>query len=128
MRLLLDTHLLLWAAEGSERLSATATHLIDDLDNQLFFSSASLWEVAIKYARGRSDFAVDPRLLRRRLHSHGYDEVPVTAEHAIAVNDLPPLHTDPFDRILIAQSLVEGITLLTSDRRVAQYPARVQRV
>lgn len=128
MKLLLDTHLLLWTAEGSERLSVTASQLIDDRDSELYFSAASLWEVAIKYGRGRSDFVIDPRLLRHLLLNNGYRELPVTGEHAVAVANLPALHRDPFDRILIAQSLVEGITLLTSDRRVAQYPAPVQRV
>jgi PIN domain nuclease of toxin-antitoxin system len=128
MKLLLDTHLLLWGAAEPERLSRKAQELIDDPNNELLFSSASLWEVAIKHGRGRDDFRVDPRLLRRNLLSNGYDELPVTGEHAIAIGDLPLLHKDPFDRILIAQSVVEGITLLTVDPLVARYPAPVQRV
>ena len=128
MKVLLDTHLLLWAAEGSERLPARAREIIDDPDNELFFSSASLWEVAIKYGRGRSDFLVDPRLLQRRLLGNRYNEIAVTGEHAVAVNDLPPLHRDPFDRILIAQSVVEGIMLLTADPVVARYTGLIQRV
>lgn len=128
MRLLLDTHLLLWTAAGSERLSQNASRFIDDPDSELFFSAASLWEIAIKLRRGRDDFQVDPRLLRRLLIDFRYDELPVTAEHAVAVADLPPLHKDPFDRLLIAQSMVEGITLLTSDRIVARYPGPIQRV
>jgi len=128
MRLLLDTHLLLWAAGPVERLSAQARHLIDDPDNELLFSAASLWEVAIKTGRGRDDFAVDARLLRRNLLNNGYRELAVTGEHAVAVGGLPSLHTDPFDRILVAHSFVEGITLLTTDPLVAQYPAPVQRV
>ena len=128
MRLLLDTHLLLWAAGPLERLSAQARHLIDDPDNELLFSAASLWEVAIKTGRRREDFRVDARLLRRNLLNNGYRELAVTGEHAVAIGDLPPLHNDPFDRILVAQSVVEGITLLTSDPLVAQYPGPVQRV
>jgi PIN domain nuclease of toxin-antitoxin system len=128
VRLLLDTHLLLWIISQSRRLSAQARDLIGDPENELSFSTASLWEVAIKYRRGRDDFQVDPRLLRRGLLNNGYQELAVTGEHAVAVADLPPLHGDPFDRILVAQSIVEGITLLTTDPRVAQYPAPVRRV
>lgn len=128
MRLLLDTHLLLWGAVEPERLSRRALILMGDPDNELLFSAASLWEVAIKRARGRPDFQADARLLRRNLLNNGYHELPVTGEHAIAVGDLPPLHKDPFDRLLIAQSIVEGITLLTVDPRVAAYPAPIQRV
>ena len=128
MRLLLDTHLLLWAAGPSPRLPARARQLIDDPDNELVLSVVSLWETAIKSARGRDEFQVDARLLRRNLLNNGYEELPVTGEHAVAVVGLPPLHRDPFDRMLVAQAIVEGITLLTSDPRVAQYPAPVQRV
>ncbi len=128
MRLLLDTHLLLWTVGPDERLSSQARRLIGDLENELLFSVASVWEVTIKYGRARDDFQVDPRLLRRALLDNGYRELAVTGEHAVAVANLPPLHRDPFDRILVAQSVVEGITLLTSDPRVAQYPAPVRKV
>jgi PIN domain nuclease of toxin-antitoxin system len=128
MRLLLDTHLLLWAAGPVERLSSQARRLIDDPDNELLFSAASLWEIAIKTSRRRDDFQVDARLLRRNLLNNGYRELAVTGEHAVAIGGLLPLHKDPFDRILIAQSGVEGITLLTADPLVAQYPAPVRRV
>jgi PIN domain nuclease of toxin-antitoxin system len=111
-----------------ERLSSQARRLIGDPENELLFSVASVWEVAIKYGRARDDFQVDPRLLRRALLDNGYRELAVTGEHAVAVANLPPLHRDPFDRILVAQSVVEGITLLTSDPRVAQYPAPVRKV
>ena len=129
MRLLLDTHLLLWlAADASQRLSAEAIRLAADPANELVFSAASLWEIAIKQARGRSDFQVDPHAFRRNLLLNGYAEMPVTSEHAVAVADLPPLHKDPFDRILIAQSIVEGLTLVTADPMVAKYPAPIHRV
>ena len=128
MKLLLDTHLLLWAAGQPERLSPFARTLLDNPDNMLLFSAASLWEIAIKRGLGRDDFRADPRLLRRGLLDNGYDELPVTGEHAIAVDGLPTIHKDPFDRILIAQSLVEGITLLTADPLVARYPAPIQRI
>jgi PIN domain nuclease of toxin-antitoxin system len=121
MRLLLDTHLLLWSAVEPELMPRRAQQLIDDPANEVLFSSASLWEVAIKQRRGRADFTVNARLLRRNLLHSNYGELPVTGEHAVAVADLPPLHRDPFDRLLVAQSLVEGITLLTSDRQVARY-------
>ena len=128
MRLLLDTHLLLWAAGPSDLLSETATALLSDPDNELFFSVASLWEITIKRGLGRSDFQVDPRLPRRGLLDNFYRELTITGEHAIAVDLLPPLHKDPFDRILVAQAMVEAITLLTSDPVVARYPGPVRAV
>ena len=128
MRLLLDTHLLLWTAEGSERLSHSASRFIEDPTSELFFSAASLWEIAIKLRRGHDDFQVDPRLLRRLLLSLHYEELPVTGEHAVAVGDLPVLHKDPFDRLLVAQSIVEGVTLLTADRQVARYSDAIRLV
>jgi PIN domain nuclease of toxin-antitoxin system len=128
MRLLLDTHLLLWAVSQSGRLSSAARQLIGDPDNEVCFSTVSIWEVAIKQGRGHDDFEVDPRLLRRGLLDNLYRELPVTGEHAVAIANLPLLHRDPFDRMLVAQSMVEGIMLLTSDPLVAQYPAPVRRV
>jgi PIN domain nuclease of toxin-antitoxin system len=128
LKLLLDTHLLLWTISQSRRLSAEARRLIGDPVSEPAFSVASLWEVAIKAGQDRDDFQVDPRLLRHRLLSNGYREILVTGEHAVAVRELPPLHRDPFDRMLVAQSIVEGITLLTHDPVVAQYPAPVRRV
>jgi PIN domain nuclease of toxin-antitoxin system len=128
MKLLLDTHLLLWAAGQPDRLSAAARTLLNDPQNELLFSAASLWEVAIKRGLGRDDFQVDARLLRRGLLDNGYHELAITSEHAVAIDGLPPFHKDPFDRILVAQSMVEGIILLTADPLVAQYPGPVQRV
>ena len=128
MKLLLDTHLLLWAAGQPERLSSAARGLIEADENELIFSTASLWEVVIKRGLGREDFKVDPRLLRRGLLDNGYSELPIGSEHVVAIDTLPQLHKDPFDRILIAQALVEGITLLTRDPVVARYPAPVQAV
>ena len=128
MKLLLDTHLLLWAAGGPAHLSARARALIKDPANQLVFSAASLWEIAIKCRLGRDDFRVDPRLLRRGLLDNGYGELPITSEHAVALDGLPALHKDPFDRILVAQATVEGLTLLTTDPVVAQYRGPVRKV
>ena len=128
MKLLLDTHLLLWAAGSPDRLPAAARRLLDDPHNEPIFSSASPWEVAIKQGLRRGDLRVDARLLRRGLLDNGYEELPITSEHAVALDTLPPIHKDPFDRILLAQSMIEGITLLTADPLVAQYPGPVRKV
>jgi PIN domain nuclease of toxin-antitoxin system len=128
MRLLLDTHLLLWGAGQPDRLSAAARRLIKDAGNELMFSAASFWEIAIKRELGRDDFQVDPRLLRRGLLDNGYSELVICSDHAVAIDGLPRLHKDPFDRILVAQAMVEGITLLTVDPLVAQYAGPVRRV
>ena len=128
MNLLLDTHLLLWAASEPRRLSARARTLLLDPANQLVFSSASLWEISIKNRLERSDFRVDPRRLWRMLLVSGYRELPVTGEHTVAINELPNLHKDPFDRMLVAQARVEGLLLLTGDKAVAKYGEGVRRV
>ena len=128
MRLLLDTHLLLWIVFRQERLSPRAARMIGDEENTLIFSTISLVEIAIKRALGRQSFQVDPAVMRRALLDSGYEELSVLGEHAVAVTDLPPLHKDPFDRLLVAQAKAEGITLLTSDRIIADYPGPIQRV
>lgn len=128
MKLLLDTHLLLWAAGETDRLSAEARTLLDSPSNELLFSAASLWEVAIKRGLGRADFQVDARLLRRGLLDNGYVELPIVSDHVVATESLPPIHRDPFDRVLVAQATVEGITLLTMDSLVAQYPGPIRTV
>jgi PIN domain nuclease of toxin-antitoxin system len=128
VKLLLDTQLLLWAAGHPERLSAATRSMINDAENRLVFSAASLWEGAIKTGLGRADFRADARLLRRGLLDNGYDELAITGEHAVAIANLPPIHKDPFDRLLVAQSAVEGILLLTADPIVAQYPGPVRKV
>src|SRR5207237_10619882 len=127
-KLLLDTQLLLWAAGLPERLSAEARRLLNDPRNELLFSAASLWEIAIKRSLGREDFRVEPRLLRRGLLDNGYAELPITSQHAVNVDSLPPLHKDPFDRILLAQAFTEGITLLTGDAQLARYAGPVRKV
>lgn len=128
MKLLLDTQLLLWAAGMPERLSASARKLLNSPRNELLFSAASVWEIAIKNSLGRKDFRVEPRLLRRGLLDNGYTELPITSEHAVSVDTLPPLHGDPFDRLLVAQALCEGVTLLTADAQLARYPGPVRKV
>lgn len=128
MKLLLDTHLLLWAAENSSRLPDGGRTLIMDPDNELYFSAASLWEIAIKQGLGRADFQIDARVLRRGLIDNGYQEMAILSAHAVAIDALPPIHKDPFDRLLVAQATVEGITLLTNDGMVASYPGPVRLV
>jgi len=128
VNLLLDTHLLLWAASEPERIPEKTRALLTDPANQLMFSAASLWEITIKNSLDRPDFRVDARRLWRMLLVNGYRELPVTSEHTIAVSELLPLHKDPFDRILIAQARVEGVLLLTADRMVAQYGEAVREV
>ncbi|GAB4529144.1 MAG: type II toxin-antitoxin system VapC family toxin [Amphiplicatus sp.] len=128
MSLLLDTRLVLWAAIAPARLSPAVRAAIDDPATDIWFSVASLWEIAIKAARRRADFDVDPRRLRRGLLDHDWRELAITGAHALALDDLPPLHKDPFDRMLLAQAKTEGLTLLTADALVAQYPGKVRKV
>ena len=128
MKLLLDTHVLLWAMNDPERLSPSARKLILDPESELFFSAASMWEIALKNSLGRHDFQVDGRRLRRSLLDNGYLELPITSEHTLHLESLPPLHKDPFDRILIAQARTEGILLITADSKVAGYRESIRRV
>jgi PIN domain nuclease of toxin-antitoxin system len=128
MRLLLDTHILLWTVADSGRLSAAARALIGEPDNELSFSAASLWEIAIKSGQGREDFRIDVGSLRRSLFDNEYAELPMTGAHAAALGNLPPIHEDPFDRLLIAQAIVERLALVTSDRVVAKYPGQIRLV
>jgi len=128
MMLLVDTHLLLWAAGNPKQLSRKARRLLDDRGNQLHFSAASTWEIAIKSSLGRSDFQVEPRRLRRGLIDNGWIELLITSEHTIGTLDLPALHKDPFDRLLLAQARAEGLVLVTSDEQVAQYPGKIEQV
>jgi PIN domain nuclease of toxin-antitoxin system len=128
MILLVDTHLVLWAAGQPKKLSKKARGLLENPDSQLLFSAASLWEIAIKHGLGRADFRVEPRRLRRGLVDNGWRELTVSSEHALATLSLPLIHKDPFDRMLVAQAHVEGLTLLTSDEIVAQYSGAIQKV
>ncbi len=126
MKLLLDTHLLIWAAEGIEHVPAGARVLMEAPENSLYFSVASLWEIAIKHSLNRPDFQLDARILRHGLIDNGYHELAILSAHAVAIDMLPPIHKDPFDRLLIAQAAVEGITLLTDDATVAKYPGPIR--
>ena len=124
MTWLVDTHLLLWAAIGSPRLPSKVRRILEG--DPVLFSSASLWEVSIKAGMGRADFDVDVARLRRGLLENGYGEVPITGEHAVLVRSLPRHHADPFDRILIAQAIAEGVTLLTSDPSMTAYDGPIE--
>ena len=128
MRLLLDTHLLIWIAEDSDRLPASAIQLIEDEANALVFSVASLWEVSIKFTVARASFEIEPRAFRRGLLEIGFSELTISSEHVMATSLLPLIHRDPFDRLLAAQAAVEGLTLLTADAELARYPGPIQRV
>lgn len=128
MKLLLDTHLLLWVAGQPKKLSRTARKLLGDPGNALLFSVVSLWEIAIKQGLGRRDFQVRTALLRRGLVDNGYEELPLLGTHVNALANLPALHKDPFDRMLVAQSNAEEIPLLTADPLVAQYPGLLRQV
>lgn len=127
MKLLLDTHLLLWAAAEPSKVPKKFRSLILENDNELFFSAVSIWEIAIKSQLGRADFEIDPHVLRRGLIDNGYLELTISGEHALAVLALAPLHKDPFDRMLVAQATVEGFVLLTSDEQVAAYPGPIRK-
>jgi PIN domain nuclease of toxin-antitoxin system len=128
VKFLLDTHILLWAAAEPQRLSRAARALINDPENDLIFSAISIWEVAIKHSLGRNDFQVESRLLRRALLDQDYIELPLTGPHAAGIDALPPIHKDPFDRLLLAQAIAEGLPLLTSDVLLAKYGGPVRKV
>jgi PIN domain nuclease of toxin-antitoxin system len=128
VKLLLDTQVLLWAAGNSKRLTASARKLLNDPGNDLWFSAVSLWEITIKNSLGRKDFRVEPRVLRRGLLDNGYTELAITSQHAVSVEGLPDIHRDPFDRLLLAQALSEGITLVTADELLATYPGPIRKI
>jgi PIN domain nuclease of toxin-antitoxin system len=128
VRLLLDTQILLWSAGDAERLSAQTCAILDAPENLLYFSAANIWEVVIKLGLGREDFQVDAHALRRGLLDNGYRELSIEGQHALMVQTLPAIHKDPFDRILVAQAMVEGLTLVTTDQFIAQYPVAIHYV
>ena len=128
MSLLLDTHILIWIAAASHRLSPEARRRLGAREEKLVFSVASLWEVAIKNSLGRGNFPIDGAELRRGLLARRYEELPITGPHALETAALPTIHRDPFDRILVAQARYEGFTLLTADKRVARYPGPIELV
>ena len=126
MNYLLDTHLLLWTAARSPKLPARAAELIAAKENALWMSAVSLWEVAIKRSLDRSDFRYQVGQLRAGFLANGYSELQMEGRHTLFVSSLPPIHSDPFDRLLIAQAIAEGMTFLTADSTVARYGHPVQ--
>ncbi len=127
MRYLLDTHLLIWAAaeetppKKDSKLPPQARQIIEDEANDLHYSSMSLWEVAIKFAKKSPMFDYDPHKLRQELDDHGYEEISFDCNDALEIGTLPPIHNDPFDRALIAQAKSQGMMLLTCDETISRY-------
>lgn len=121
MNLLLDTHVALWAITDNPKLSKKARELIASPKTNVWISTASIWEITIKHSLGRGDMPVSGKDALRFFSESGYRRLPIEPEHAVAVEDLPAHHNDPFDRILIAQALVEPMRLMTHDRIVALY-------
>lgn len=122
MNILCDTHVLLWFLDGQlNRFSAAAQVLLADEDNTLYFSDASIWEIAIKFRQCRPDFPYDPMHIVDALQDQAFVQVPIRLRHVLETVQLPPIHGDPFDRLLLAQARVERLFMLTADRRVLQY-------
>ena len=121
MRLLLDTHLLLWTLAEPDRLDDVTRSTLEDAGNEVIFSAASLWEIAIKAGLGRPNFVFDPQQILRAALDTGFTELPVHSDAAILVAKLPPYHRDPFDRLLIAQAMSEPMHLYTADPLLPPY-------
>ncbi len=128
MKYLLDTHFILWLPIDYPGISRVARSILANQENEFAFSAAGLWEIALKRARHKGDFGFEPREIRSQMIENGYEELPVKGQHVVAVDFLPPIHKNPFDRLLIAQALVEGITLLTADATIAKYPGPIRKV
>ncbi len=128
MRLLLDTHLLLWAVSAPDKLDATTRGLVEDPANEVLFSAASIWEIAIKAGLGRADFTVRPEVIAQAARDTGFSELPVRAAVAARVADLQPHHRDPFDRLLVAQAMAELVLLYTVDPLLPPYTELVRLV
>ena len=126
MKVLLDTCTFLWIAAAPEALSAQARALFQDADNEVYLSAASAWEIATKHALGRLPLPEPAeRLIPRLRERHGVEALPIDEESTLHLPRLPPIHRDPFDRILVCQAIVHGMTLVTPDPVIAQYPARI---
>lgn len=121
MKLLLDTHVALWAITDHPSLSGKARTLILTPRNTVWISVVSLWEIAIKHSLGRGDMPVSGRSALQYFQQAGFQILPIEPEHAVAVEDLPKHHQDPFDRLLVAQALTEPMRLMTHDVTVARY-------
>ncbi len=125
MKYLLDTHILLWALLEPEKLSQKTKKIFLSKEHELLFSPVSIWEIVIKSHLGRDDFKVDAHLILRALLDNGYEELSITSMHTAFISNLPNIHKDPFDRLLIAQSMLEGIMLITADPIIKQYEAPI---
>lgn len=125
---LLDTQLLVWAAYDEARVPPRVAKILESRDERLVFSLASIWEVAIKASLKRPDFTARPEDLHRGLLEQGFAELPIQPAHISRVVDLPWVHRDPFDRMLVAQAAVEGLTLLTVDAQLKRYGRFVRAV
>lgn len=127
MNYLLDTHILLWTLVDPDKAPSPMRRIVENTENRVWFSAASIWEIAIKHSLAKAGFAVEPQAIWRAARETGLEELAVTAEHAIAVDSLPLLHKDPFDRLLVAQARAEGMKLLSVDPQVNAYFARRKR-
>jgi len=128
MKFLLDTQIILWAYLEPERLSNEVSSILEDWNSHLVFSVVNVWEIAIKRGLKKKGFQVDPRVIRAKMLDDRYEELLIRSQHAVEVDSLPRIHKDPFDRLLIAQAMVEGITLLTADDKIAQYSGPIRKV
>ena len=122
MKLLLDTNILLWAA--ADKLPASVEKYILDESNELYYSSASIWEIVIKRGLNRPDFDVSPHLLNKSLVENGYLQIPISVEHTLLTGTLPMIHKDPFDRLLISTALAEDLTIITIDENIQKYDVK----
>lgn len=127
MNYLLDTHVLLWTLIDPNKVPQAMRQVIEDTENRVWFSAASIWEIAIKHSLGRADFPVEPAIIWKAARETGLEELAVTAEHSVGVDTLPWLHRDPFDRLLVAQARSAGMNLLSLDAHVTAYFARSRR-
>jgi len=126
MKLLLDTCAFLWLILGAEALTDRAKDLFADPDNEVFLSVVSAWEIAVKHALGRLALPEEPRLyVPEQRERHGIQSLPLDEQSALQVSALPGIHGDPFDRMLISQALINGLTILSPDELIRKYPVRV---
>jgi len=128
VRQLLDTHAFLWAAGDPSKLSPRVRKIVEEPKHEIFVSVASCWEIVIKHALGKLTLPMSPSSwLPSRIASIGFKALPITLDHVNALGSLPPIHDDPFDRVLVAQAAAEGLTLMTRDARILKYPVRTLR-
>jgi PIN domain nuclease of toxin-antitoxin system len=125
---LIDTHILIWLSMKSSRLNQATKNLLADRNNEIYFSAISIFEIAVKQQLSKSDFDVDASAVRRAMLDEGYIELVVDGLHASFIATMPLIHKDPFDRLLVAQANVEGMTLITADEQIAQYPGPILKI